>query len=84
MYVCKEMPYYVICESKYGTGYKRISKLLKVPASIVGAIIRKWKEHNFSINQPRPSAHRKISHRGVKKISRYNCVKENNGLYAHS
>ena len=36
--------------------------------STVGAIIRKWKEHHFTINWPRPGAPRKISDRGVKRI----------------
>ena len=51
-------------------GYRRISKLLNVPVSTVGAIIRKWKEHHFTINWPRPGAPRKISDRGVKIIIR--------------
>uniref|UniRef100_A0A8C2A911 Sleeping Beauty transposase HTH domain-containing protein n=1 Tax=Cyprinus carpio TaxID=7962 RepID=A0A8C2A911_CYPCA len=32
--------------------YRRISVLLNVPVSNVGAITRKWKEHNFIINWP--------------------------------
>ncbi|KAK1787229.1 hypothetical protein P4O66_002745 [Electrophorus voltai] len=38
--------------------------------STVGAIIQKWKEHNFTINWPRPGAPHKISDRGVKIIIR--------------
>ncbi len=38
--------------------------------STVGAINRKWKEHNFTINRPRPGAPRKFSDRGVKRIIR--------------
>ena len=53
-----------------GIGNERISKPLNVPVSTVGAIIRKWKEHNFTINWPRPGAPRKISDRGVKRIIR--------------
>ncbi|KAK1792767.1 hypothetical protein P4O66_012689 [Electrophorus voltai] len=34
------------------------------------AIIWKWKEHNFTINRPRPGAPCKISDRGVKRIIR--------------
>ncbi len=53
-----------------GIGYRRISILLNVPVSTVEAIIRKWKEHNFTISRPRPCAPRKISDRGVKRIIR--------------
>uniref|UniRef100_A0A8P4GTK9 Transposase Tc1-like domain-containing protein n=1 Tax=Dicentrarchus labrax TaxID=13489 RepID=A0A8P4GTK9_DICLA len=48
-------------------GYRRISKLLNVPVSTVGAIIQKCKEHHFTINRPRRGAPRKIS---VKRIIR--------------
>lgn len=43
-----------------GNGYRRISRMLNVPVSTVGAIIRKWKEHQFTINRPRSGAPRKI------------------------
>ena len=51
-----------------GIGYRRISKLLNIPVSTVWTISRKWKEHHFTINWPRPGAPRKISDRGVKRI----------------
>ena len=51
-------------------GYGRISKLLNVTVSTVGAIIRKWKEPHFTINWPRPGAPCKISDREVKIIIR--------------
>ena len=38
--------------------------------ALLGPIIRKWKEHNITINRPRPGAPRKISDRGVKRIIR--------------
>ena len=53
-----------------GIGYRRISKLLNIPVSTVWTISRKWKEHHFTINWPRPGAPRKISDRGVKRIIR--------------
>ncbi len=49
---------------------RRISILLNVPVSTVGAIIQTWTEHNFTINRPRPGAPRKISDRGVKRVIR--------------
>ena len=60
----------IVAKHTDGIGYRRISKLLNVPVSTVGAIIRKWKEHNFTINRTRPGAPRKISDRGVKRIIR--------------
>ncbi len=57
---------FIVAKHTDGIGYRRISILMNVPVSTVGAIIRKWKEHNFTINLPRPGAHRKISDRGVK------------------
>ncbi len=51
-------------------GYRRISILLNVPVSTGGAIIQKWKEHNFTISRPWPGAPRKISDIGVKIITR--------------
>ncbi len=53
-----------------GNGYRRISRMLNVPVSTVGAIIRKWKEHQFTINRPRSGAPRKIPVRGVQRIIR--------------
>ncbi len=44
--------------------------MLNVPVSTVGAIIRKWKEHQFTINRPRSGAPRKIPVRGVQRIIR--------------
>lgn len=53
-----------------GNGYRCISRMLNVPVSTVGAIIRKWKEHQFTINLPRSGAPRKIPVRGVQRIIR--------------
>ncbi|RXN33027.1 arachidonate 5-lipoxygenase-like protein [Labeo rohita] len=52
------------------TGVQSISRMLNVPVSTVGAIIRKWKEHQFTINRPRSGAPRKIPVRGVQRIIR--------------
>ncbi|XP_035388606.1 regulator of G-protein signaling 7a isoform X2 [Electrophorus electricus] len=60
----------IVAKHTDGIGYRRISKLLKVLVSTVGAIIRKWKEHHFTINWPQPGAPRKISDRRVKNIRR--------------
>ena len=66
----KDLRSLIVAKHTEGIGYRRISKLLKVPVSTIGAIIRKWKEHGITINQPRPGAPRKISDRGVKTIIR--------------
>ncbi|XP_041421489.1 uncharacterized protein LOC495453 isoform X10 [Xenopus laevis] len=58
----------IVAKHTDGIGYRRISKLLNVPVSTIGAIIRKWKEHHFTLNRPRSGAPRKISDRGVKRI----------------
>ncbi|KAI4886601.1 hypothetical protein NFI96_000800 [Prochilodus magdalenae] len=50
---------------KAGMGYKKISKVLDVKVTTIGAIIRKFKEYNMTINRPRPGAPKKISPRGV-------------------
>lgn len=60
----------IVAKHSDGIGYRRISKLLNVPVSTVGAIIQKWKDHHFTINLTRPGAPRKISDRGVKRIIR--------------
>ncbi len=60
----------VVAKHTDAIGYRRISILLNVPVSTVGAIIRKWKEHNFTINRQWPGAPRKISDKGVKLIIR--------------
>ena len=44
-------------------GYRQIFKLLNVPVSTVGAIIRECKEHHYTINQPWLAAPCKISDR---------------------
>ncbi len=59
----------IVAKHTDGIGYRRISILLNVPVSTVGAIIRKWKEPHFTINRPWPGAPRKISDR-VKRIIR--------------
>ena len=59
----------IVAKHTDGIGYRRISKLLNVPVSTVGAIIQKLKDH-FTINWPRPGAPCRISDRGVKIIIR--------------
>ncbi|KAI4877103.1 hypothetical protein NFI96_026455 [Prochilodus magdalenae] len=55
---------------KAGKGYGAISKQLGEERSTVGAIIRKWKKLNMTVNLPRTGAPRKISPRGVSMILR--------------
>ncbi|KAI4905720.1 hypothetical protein NFI96_013078 [Prochilodus magdalenae] len=43
---------------KAGMGYKKISKVLDVKVTTIGAIIRKFKEYNLTINRPRIGAFR--------------------------
>uniref|UniRef100_A0A3B3HFA0 Transposase Tc1-like domain-containing protein n=1 Tax=Oryzias latipes TaxID=8090 RepID=A0A3B3HFA0_ORYLA len=66
----KDLRNLIVAKHTEGIGYRRIPKLLKVPVSTIGAIIRKWKEHGITINLPRPGAPRKISDRGVRTIIR--------------
>jgi len=40
----------IVAKQNDGIGYRRISKLLNVPVSTVGAIIWKWKDNHFTIN----------------------------------
>ncbi|KAI4876413.1 hypothetical protein NFI96_000578 [Prochilodus magdalenae] len=53
---------------KAGMGNKAISKKLDEKVTTVGAIIRKWKKYNITVNRPRPGAPCKISPRGVSLI----------------
>ncbi|KAI4881494.1 hypothetical protein NFI96_000632 [Prochilodus magdalenae] len=55
---------------KAGKGYGAIAKQLGEKRSTVGAIIRKWKKLNMTVNLPRTGAPRKISLRGVSMILR--------------
>ncbi|KAI4899801.1 hypothetical protein NFI96_001149 [Prochilodus magdalenae] len=55
---------------KAGKGYGAIAKQLGEKRSTVGAIIRKWKKLNMTVNLPRTGAPRKISPRGVSMILR--------------
>lgn len=55
---------------KAGMGYKAISKKLDEKVTTVGAIIRKWKNYNITVNRPRPGAPCKISPREVSLIIR--------------
>ncbi|KAI4889964.1 hypothetical protein NFI96_005605 [Prochilodus magdalenae] len=55
---------------KAGKGYGAIAKQLGEKRSTVGAIIRKWKKLNITVNLPRTGAPRKISPRGVSMILR--------------
>lgn len=43
---------------------------MKLPVSILGAIIQMWKKHNFTKNQPQPGAPSKISDREKRIIRR--------------
>jgi len=40
----------IVAKQNDGIGYRRISKLLNVPVSTVGAIIWKWKDNHLTIN----------------------------------
>ncbi|KAI4899611.1 hypothetical protein NFI96_009515 [Prochilodus magdalenae] len=55
---------------KAGKGYGAIAKQLGVKRSTVGAIIRKWKKLNMTVNLPRTGAPRKISPGGVSMVLR--------------
>ncbi|KAI4872430.1 hypothetical protein NFI96_010140 [Prochilodus magdalenae] len=55
---------------KAGKGYGAIAKQLGEQRSTVGAIIRKWKKLNMTVNLPLTGAPRKISPRGVSMILR--------------
>ncbi|KAM4043608.1 uncharacterized protein ACNLHF_013839 isoform 2-T3 [Anomaloglossus baeobatrachus] len=66
----QELRNLIVAKHTDGIGYRRISRLLEVPVSTVGAIIRKWNKHHFTINRPRSGAPRKFSNRRVKKMIR--------------
>ena len=51
-------------------GYKNISKVLGVKETTIGAVVRKFKKYNMTINRPRSGAPQKISPRGVAMIMR--------------
>ncbi len=51
-------------------GYKAIAKQLGEKVATVGAILRKWKKHQITVNLPRSGAPCKISPRGVSMIMR--------------
>uniref|UniRef100_A0A8D0AGA8 Transposase n=1 Tax=Sander lucioperca TaxID=283035 RepID=A0A8D0AGA8_SANLU len=55
---------------KAGKGYGKIAKQLGEKRSTVGAIIRKWKKLNMTVNLPRTGAPCKISPRRVSMILR--------------
>ena len=55
---------------KAGMGYKKISKQLGEKLTTVGAIIRKWKKHQVTVNLPRSGAPRKILPRGISMMMR--------------
>nr|CBN81155.1 Rac GTPase-activating protein 1 [Dicentrarchus labrax] len=73
----------IVAKHTDGIGYRRISKLLNVSVSTVGAIIRKWKEHNFTINRPQLGAPRKISDRGEKNYQK-SCPRAKDHLWRAS
>lgn len=51
----------IVAKHRDSIGYRWIFKLLNVPVSTFGAIIQKWKEHNFTLNRPRPGSPHRIS-----------------------
>ena len=51
-------------------GYKTIAKPLGEMVATVGAIIRKWKKHQITVNPPRSGAPCEISPHGVSMIMR--------------
>lgn len=55
----------VVAKPTDDIGYRKISKLQNVPVSTVGLIIRKWKEHHFTIMHY-AGAPREVSDRGVR------------------
>ena len=55
---------------KAGIGYKKMSKQLGEKLTTVGAILRKWKKHQFTANLPRSGAPRNISPRGTSMMIR--------------
>lgn len=60
----------IVSLHKAGLGYKAISKKLQENVSTVGAIVRKWKAHNSTVNRQRSGAPRKISPRAESKLIR--------------
>ena len=55
---------------KAGMGYKSIGNQLGEKQTTIGAIIRKWKQHQTTVNRPRSGAPCKISPRAVSVIIR--------------
>src|SRR4029434_8414034 len=55
---------------KAGLGYKTIGKQLGENQTTIGKIIRKWKQHQTTVNRSRSGAPCKISPRAVSVISR--------------
>src|SRR4029434_9525331 len=55
---------------KAGMGYKTIGKQLGEKQTTIGAIIRKWKQHQTTVNRSRSGAPCKISPRAVSVIIR--------------
>lgn len=60
----------IVALHKAGMGYKSISKKVQENVSTIGAIIRKWKVHNTTLNCPRSGAPRKVSSRAVSRLLR--------------
>lgn len=70
----------IFAKHNHSIAYRRISKLLYVPVSTVGAKIRKWKADHFTISLPRPGAPRKISDRSLKNNQR-SCPRDKDHLW---
>lgn len=45
----QDLPNLIVAKPNDGIGYRRIPKLLNVPVSTVGAIIRTWKDNHFTM-----------------------------------
>ncbi len=66
----KDTRYKIVDLHKAGMGYRTIGKQLGEKATIVAAIIRKWKKFKMTVNLPLTGAPCKISPHGVSMILR--------------
>src|SRR4029434_2178578 len=66
----KEVRDKIVDLHKAGKGYKTIGKQLGEKQTTIGAIIRKWKQHQTTVNRSRSGAPCKISPRAVSVIIR--------------
>uniref|UniRef100_A0A8C7VLV9 Transposase Tc1-like domain-containing protein n=1 Tax=Oncorhynchus mykiss TaxID=8022 RepID=A0A8C7VLV9_ONCMY len=68
--LCKDIKDTIVDLHKAGMGYRTIGKQLGEKATIVGAVIRKWKKFKMTVNHPWSGAPCKISPRGASMIMR--------------